>query len=179
MRSAANKELANLVNSGVLEPCNHHTDYVSRGLFVPKNLEEEEPQVRLVADFSQVNQILNRPNYPNEGSAQLLKMIDPKHRIFATLDFSSGYYQVFLPEEYCDLFAILLPQGKFRFVRLPQGSSPASDIFNIVSDEDLRDLENVHKNMDDLLASAKNFEELKKILDQILQTCSKKNIKLN
>ena len=77
------------------------------------------------------------------------------------------------------MFAILLPQGKFRFARLPQGSSPAGDTFNIVTDKDLRHLEDVHKNMDDLLASAKNFNEIKTILDQILQTCRRKNIKLN
>merc|ERR1712008_669916 len=81
--------------------------------------------------------------------------------------------------KYRDLFTILLPQGKFRFARLPQGSSPAGDIFNIVTDADLRDFQNVHKNMDDLLVSAKTYNELKEVLDKVLQTCKLKNIKLN
>ena len=181
LRSAATKDFRNLVKSSVLEPCTHHTNWVSRGLFVLKNMEEEEgePKVRLVTDFSQVNKILKCSNYPNEGSAQLLKQINPNNRVFVTLDFSSRYYQVYLPEEYRDSFAILLPQGKFQFARLPQGSSPAGDIFNIVTDEDLRDLEDVHKNMDDLMATAKNFDDIKNILDQNLQTCRRKNIKLN
>ena len=99
--------------------------------------------VRLVADFSPVNRILKSPNYPNEGSSAHLKRINPKAKAFATLDFSSGYYQILIKEKDRDLFAFLIPQGKYRFARLPQGSKPACDIFNIVSDPEIRDIDQI------------------------------------
>ena len=122
-------------------------------MFISKKPDEEteEVKVRLVADFSPVNRVLQTPNYPNKGSSAHLKMINPKSKAFATLDFSSGYYQIPFPEKDRDLFAFLLPQGKFRFTRLPKGTKPAGDIFNIISDEELRELGQAQKNMDDIL----------------------------
>ena len=95
----------------------------------------------MVADFSPVNRILKSPNYPNEGSSAHLKRINPKAKAFTTLDLSSGYYQIPIKEKDRDLFAFLIPQGKYRFARLSQGLKPACDIFfNIVSDPEIRDI---------------------------------------
>ena len=110
-----------------------------------KGKETDEVKVRLVADFSPVNRVLKTPNYPNEGNSAHLKMTNPKSKAFATSYFSSGYYQIPIPEKDRDLFAFLLPQGKFRFTKLPQGTKPAGDIFNIISDEELRDLKQAQK----------------------------------
>ena len=77
-----------------------------------KDKETQEVKVRLVADFSPVNRILKSPNYPNEGSSAHLKRINPRAKAFATLDFSSGYYQIHIKEKDRDLFVFLIPQGK-------------------------------------------------------------------
>ena len=98
--------------------------------------------------------------------------------MFATLDFSSGYYQVPIQEEDSDLFAFLLPQGKFRFTRNPQGTKPAGYIFNIVSDEELRDMEQVQKNMDDMLLSKKSFKKLDPVIEKVLSICRKKKYEI-
>ena len=73
----------------------------------------------------------------------------------------------------------MLPQGKYRFARLPQGSKPACDIFNIVSDPEFRDMKDIQKNMDDFLLSEENFKKLDPIIDRILAICQKRNMKLN
>ena len=149
-------------------------------MFIAKKSDSNgELKCRLVADFSPVNEILEQPNYPNEGSATLLKEINPEHKVFATLDLSSGYYQVELPKEYRDMFSILLPQGKYRFARIPQGSKPAGDLFNIVSDPELRELDDVKKNMDDLISSGLDYKKLYPLLDKIFSICERRNIKLN
>ena len=70
----------------------------------------------------------------------MLKQIDLKARVFATLDFSSGYYQVPIKKEDGDLFAILLQRGKYRFCRTTQGSKLAGNIFIIASDPELREM---------------------------------------
>ena len=115
--------------------------WLSRGLFIGKKKEKDsqEVKVRLMVDFSPVNRILKSPNYSNEGSSAHLKQINPEAKVFCTMDFSHGYYQVPIREKDRDLFAFLIPQGKYRFCRLPQGSKPASDLFNIITDLEIRD----------------------------------------
>ena len=135
--------------------------------------------MRLVADFSPVNRVLKSPNYPNEGSDAHLKQIDPSAQVFCTMDFSHGYYQVEISEKDCDLFAFLVPQGKYRFCRLAQGSKPASDLFNIITDPEIRSIPEIQKNMDDLLLSEKNYKLLDPLIDRILSICREKNLKLN
>ena len=98
---------------------------------------EGQPRVE-GADFKDVNRVLKSPNYPNEGSDSHLKQIDPSAQVFCTLDFSHGYYQVEIDERDSDLFSFIVPQGKYRFCRLAQGSKPASDLFNIITDKEIR-----------------------------------------
>ena len=79
--------------------------------------------MRLVADFSPVNRVLKSPNYPNEGSDAHLKQINPDAKVFCTMDFSHGYYQVEISEKDCDLFAFLVPRGSIGFADFPRGPS--------------------------------------------------------
>ena len=139
LRKAADKELARCLKAGVLEPCNHWTPWVSRGMFVPKATKEgEELRVRLVSDLKGLNKKLKHSLYPNESSQALLKRLNNKHRYFSCIDFSSGYHQCLLRPEDRDYFAILLPQGKFRYTRWAQGAAPSGDNFLILSDPGLR-----------------------------------------
>ena len=136
-------------------------------------------KARLVSDFRIVNKKLKRPNWPLEGSSSLLKRLNRNHKFFCTLDFSSGYHQCRLDPEDRDIFSILLPQGKFRYARWPQGASPSSDAFLILSDKDLRNRAWCFKNMDDLLISASTGDILERRIEYVLKVCEKKNAKLS
>ena len=180
LRSAAERELERNIKSDVIEKVDHATEWSSRGFFVKKQGKPEDPiSVRLVTDFRPVNKILRRPGYPNEGSAQLIKRIPADARCFAVLDLTSGFFQCALPEAYRDLFAFVLPMGKFRYKRLPQGTSVSPDIFNLLTDGELRGIPWILKNMDDLLITASNFQELTERRVYVLQVCQRKNIKLS
>ena len=39
--------------------------------------------------------------------------MDPDHRYYGMMDMSNGYHQIEIPEGDRDLFAIILPQGKY------------------------------------------------------------------
>merc|ERR1711951_275953 len=132
LRKAADKELKRCLKAGQIEPCTHWTKWLSRGMFVGKAVKEgEEVRARLVSDFRVLNKALKRPNYPIEGSSQLIKQVNPRHRFWITLDFTSGYHQCALHEDDRDYFSIILPQGKFRYAVHPQGASSLSDFFLI------------------------------------------------
>ena len=58
----------------MLEECNHATDWVSRGMFVPKGVESgEKLHARLVSNLRGINKKLKGSLYPKEGSKALLK----------------------------------------------------------------------------------------------------------
>ena len=109
-------------------------------MFHRKKTKDGSVKVCLVADFKGVNKILKRPGWPNEASSNLLKTIPPEARVFCAIDWASGYYQVEIDERYRELFKLVVPQGKFHFCRLPQGTFPAFDLFNIATDSKIRNL---------------------------------------
>ena len=91
LRKAADKELKRCLEAGQLEPCHHYTKWMSRGLFEGKPTKEGEPiKARMVADFRVLNKALKRPNYPLEGSSQLIKQVNHRHKYWVTLDFNQG-----------------------------------------------------------------------------------------
>ena len=141
--------------------------------------EGDQVKARLVSDFRILNKALKRPNYPLEGSSQLIKQVNPKHKFWVTLDFTSGYHQCTLHEDDRDFFAIILPQGKFRYKVHPQGASSSSDFFLILSDQGLRDRPWLLKNMDDILIGASTIDLLIKRVRYVLGVCRRNNAKLS
>ena len=74
LRQAADNELKHCLDAGVLEECNHATEWVSRGMFVPKAVKPgERLRSMLVSDLRGINKNLKKSLYPNEGSQALLK----------------------------------------------------------------------------------------------------------
>ena len=120
LKDAAETELKRMLEGGLLEEAPGYSKHVSRDFFVQNNTAPGEPvKVRLVADFRGINRKLQRPVHPLENSWGILKRLNPKHRFYAAIDFSSGYSQIPLAEESRELFTIITPYGKYRFTVLP------------------------------------------------------------
>ena len=65
-----------------------------------------------------------------------------------------------------ELLCITTPMGRYKYKVLGQGITNASDIFNFLTDGDLRiNGMNCIKNMDDLLIYSETLEGLKKELE--------------
>ena len=92
---------------------------------------------------------------------------------------SSGYHQVSIHEDSRDIFSIILPSGKYRYCTLPQGASVSSDYFNICTDDDIRGMPGMYKNIDDVLITGNDMEKLEERLEKMLKVCERKNMKLN
>ena len=180
LQRAASAELARILKAGMIEECKTATSWCSRGFFVTKpSSDASDVKVRLVSDFRGVNKILRRPGHPMDGSSMILKRLNPSEGFFCTIDLSSGYHQIALAEESRDLFAIVLPQGKYRYTVLPQGAASSCDIFNLLTDSNIRNKVGYYKNIDDILTSAKDITQLEQRLRALLSTCREKNMKLN
>ena len=136
-------------------------------------------KVRLVADYRGINRKLQCPEHPLDNSWGILKRLNPKHRFFAAIDFSSGYSQIPLAEESRDLFTIILPYGKYRYTVLPQGLSVSPEIFDISTAEEIRNTDNCWKNADDVLGGGGTLEELDVVMRRVFSVCSRRGIKLS
>ena len=173
-----NRELNDAMEAGVLTPCNSHSDWVHQMFPVPKPGKSE---VRLVSDFKRLNSALQRPVFPVESNSQLLRHIPPDSKFFCTLDMTSGYHQCEVHPDDRELLTVICQQGRFRYNCLSQGICSASDFFNFLSDGNVRweaCWRKLLKNMDDVLMGAPTLEALEAMVEEFLQSCHAKNIKL-
>ena len=92
LQKPANNQLAKMITAGVLEPQTKVTDWTARGFSLPKPGRPEE--ARLVVDFSRLNKALSRPGHPYDGSNTILKRLDPKVKVYSSVDLTEGYHQV-------------------------------------------------------------------------------------
>ena len=166
---AAASYIADLMEKGIIEkvedddPC----DFISPAFFVPK----ANGKVRLVTDYKYINQFLDRPVQPFMSSRQIADAIRPESRVFATMDMVQGYYQIALDEESSKLTTFLLPDGKYRYKRLPMGMSIAGDVWNIRTDHVITGVTGALKMIDDILSQATDVEEIEVRLRTVLNRC--------
>ena len=176
------KELVgDLLAAGVLEEVHHNTEWCCKGHFVGK----KDGKVRLVVDLRPVNQAIKRPVKPFTSTDQIRRQLDPKGKVYCTMDMVAGYHQVAIAEESRDLTTFIIPAGRFRFASLPMGLVSSGDYFNIETDDVVEGITGTHKSLDDVLGEGVGATtdearaDLKRKLDTILSRMAAKNIKLN
>ena len=86
------------------------------------------------------------------------------------LDLNIGYYHIELTPEASKLCTIVLPWGKYEYLRLPMGLCNSPDIFQEKMSELMVGLEFARAYIDDLLVVSKgNFETHIQHLEQVWQ----------
>ena len=179
LEAAARKEIARMIKAGQLREVHDYTPYLSRGFFVEKHSEGGEVKVRLVADYREVNKILQRPEVPLENSHFILRRLPPTGRVFAAVDMSSGFSQLPLADESKELFTIITPYGKFEYQVVPQGTAASPEYFEIHTSPKLKDIEDIYKNVDDIMGVGDSMEGLDEKMRRVFDVCKERNIKLN
>jgi hypothetical protein len=98
--------------------------------------------------------MLKRRPYPIPNIPDLLQSLDGLEYATA-IDLSMGYYHTPLcpkSHEYC---TIVLPWGKFRYLRLPMGVAGSVNIFQNVMNNIFADMLKVRAYIDDILVATK------------------------
>ncbi|UYV84611.1 hypothetical protein LAZ67_X002821 [Cordylochernes scorpioides] len=82
-------------------------------------------------------------------------------KVFSTLDLTSGFFQIHIPECDRDYFAFSLPWGRYRFARLAQGAKNSAQIFQWAMNIVLGDLlfKCVRLYIDDVIVYSSSFEQ--------------------
>jgi hypothetical protein len=91
-----------------------------------------------------------------------------------------GYYHIELTPNASRLCTVVLPWGKYEYLRLPMGLCNAPDIFQEKMSELMMELEFAHAYIDDLLViTRRTHEEHLDQLDQVLTKLLEAGLKAN
>ena len=106
-------------------------------------------------------------------------------KVFSLCNVKDGYWHVKLSEPFSYLTTFETPYGRYRWLRMLFGISPASEYFQYMLDQTLEGLPGIHTIADDILVTGEGetHEEAVKDHDRklegLLSRCRSKGIRLN
>ena len=159
----------------IIKVFDEHVIFVSPGMFVPK----DSGKLRLVTDYTYVNQFIERPIHPFPSTREILEGIKPEWKVFIKMDCVHGYFQLPLDEESSFLTTFLLPSGKYRYLRGPMGLKPTNDEWCMRSDAVTEGVPDSKKMVDDILIGAEDLESAVEKARIILIKCREMNITIS
>ena len=174
------EELARLAKASVIKKEEEPTDWASR-LVVTEN---PNGKLRVCIDPQHLNKALKRSHYPLPVIEDILpELADVK--VFSKADLKDGFLQIQLDQKSSKLTTFQTPWGRYRYLRMPFGISPAPECFQRKLDQNLEGLEGIYKVADDILITGRGKckEEAVKNHDanllKLLDRCRERNLKLN
>ena len=135
--------------------------------------------IRLVTDYTKLNSFVKRPVHPFPSVIDILQAIPSSAKVFAKFDAVTGYFQIPLDEASSELTTFLLPSGRYRYLRIPQGLNASSDKWCRRSDAVVEGLPWARKIVDDILSWAPDPETLHNRINIISGNCKKLNVILS
>jgi hypothetical protein len=157
-------ELDYLVRIGVLAS-QQKSEWVSPSFIIPK----KDGRVHWISDLLQLNKIIRVKQYPLPIiTDNLCKCSECK--FFIKIDVSMQYYTFELDKVRQGLFTIIMPFGKYKYLRLPMGLKRSPNI--AIKDADI--------NIDDVGAFSSNWEHhINLLLATILQQLRENGLTIN
>ena len=129
------KEIQRLCNLGVLK-WQADSEWASPTFIIPK----KDNTVRVVSDFREINKRIVRKPFPIPKISTVLQELEGF--TYATaLDLNMGYYTIRLDPDASKMCTIILPWGKYSYLRLPMGVACSPDIFQAKMSELMGTLE--------------------------------------
>ena len=158
LRQGFESELLNMLDAGILTPCDTPTAWNAKAFPVQTN--SDPTKCRIIGDFRGLNRVLLKLYWHTESSNQLLRHIDPNAKVFCIIDATSRFHQCPVDPETSKLLTIVTNAGQFSYQVLPHGVCNSSDLWNILTDG--------NSSIDSDLAILKN-----------MKFAQEKNLKLN
>jgi hypothetical protein len=148
------EELQRMEDEGVIVKENDPTDWCSPLLVRRK----PNGKLRVCMDPRYLNTFLKRATYPLPD----VESVFPKFRgakFFSKLDMTAGFWQVLMDEASSKLCTFSTPFGRYRYLRLPFGISPAPEVFHRIVADVIQDLVGVMHFVDDILIWGETQQE--------------------
>jgi hypothetical protein len=161
-----------LESLGIIRPSN--SLYASPTFIVPK----KDGSIRMVHDYRKLNAQTVVPSYPLPHLDDLIHRLEGR-RVFTSLDFNNGYYQIPLDPATRALTAFVLAFGKWEYNFMPQGLCGPPMHFQQEMNERFAHLGFVFVFMDDILVASSSYEEHLVHLEEVFQILSDLGATLN
>ncbi|XP_014665126.1 PREDICTED: uncharacterized protein K02A2.6-like, partial [Priapulus caudatus] len=174
IRPRLKTELERLTEIGVITPVDEPTPWVSQLVIA----EKKSGKLRICLDPRELNKALKREHYTLPILDDMLHELS-QSRVFSKADLAQGYWHVQLDTESSMLTTFQTCFGRYRWLRLPFGTSVSSEIFQKRLIDALGGLTGVACIADDVIIHAATVEEHDQVLDAFLARCREKGIKLN
>ena len=153
-------EIKRLEGLGVLVRVND-SEWAAPSFGIPK----KNGQIRFVSDFRQLNKFLRRLPFPLPNAQELFRTIDG-FSYCTTMDLNMGFWAIRLSPRAQRLCTIVLPWGKYAYLRLPMGLSCSPDIYQEKISSIFIDLPEVVVYIDDILIITKgSFQDHLSVLE--------------
>ena len=127
----------------------------------------------------EINKRIKRKPFPLPKINDLFQKLEGFH-LATSLDLKMGYNHIELSTESSKLCTIVLPWGKYEYLRLPMGLCNSPDIFQEKMSELMSGLEFARAYIDDLLiVSNDSFEKHLEHMEIVFTRLAKAGLKVN
>ncbi|XP_053374880.1 uncharacterized protein K02A2.6-like [Mercenaria mercenaria] len=174
LREKLEKKLLELENNDIIERVNSPSRWVSPVVVVPKG----DDDIRLVIDIRRSNTAAKRVRHPIPTVDEVLYDLNGS-TVYSKLDISNAYHQLELHPDSREVTTFITHVGMFRYKRLLQGVSCASEMFQKVLEQVLQNCPGTRNIMDDIIVHAPTKDEHQKCLENVLRVLHEKGFTLN
>jgi hypothetical protein len=166
-------ELDHLVRIGVLA-AQQEREWVSPSFIIPK----KDGRVRWISYLRHLNKVIRHKQYLLPIITDILRK-HSGYKFFTKLDVSMQYYTFELDKESQDLYTIITPFGKYKYLRLPMGLKCSPDIAQSAMENVLSDIEDANVYIDDVGAFFNDWVHHVNLLATILQQLRENGFTIN
>ena len=135
-----------MVQDGFITAVSEPTEWISSTVVLMK----PNGKLRFCLNPKPLNKALKRKSYPLPTIDDLLPELS-KAQVFSVVDVKNGFWHVPLDDERSKLTTFATPWGRFRWLRMPFGISPAPEEFQCRLNEAIEGLEGVRTIADDII----------------------------
>lgn len=156
-------------------------DMLVKGIIVPSRSEWNSPVVpvrkkdrgmRIAMDYRKLNSVSKKDAFPMPRVDEVISKLG-KAKIFSTLDFKQGYYQIEMKNADREKTAFRVQGQLYPFTRMPFGLSSAPQTFVWLMDAMFGNLDFVECYVDDLIVFSGSVSEHLVHLEKIFERISK------
>ncbi len=154
LREKLKEELACMEKLDVIKRIDEPTDCVSSLVIVLK----KNGSLRICLDPRDLNRAIKREHFKLPTREEIISQFAGA-KWFSKLDASSGFWQLKLDEVSSKLCTFNMPEGRYRFLRLPYGILSAPEVYHKTIHMIFEHLPGVETMMDDIIVWGSNRQE--------------------
>ena len=174
LRKQVEAELERLEQQDIIERVDGPTPWVSPLVVIPK----KSGEIRLCINMQMENKAILRERHPTPTVDDLIHAMNGS-TAFSKLDLRSGYHQSSLAPESRYITTFSTHKGLRQFTRLNFGTNSASELFQHVVSEQIRDIPNVMNVSDDIIIFGKTKQEHDNALEAVFNRFAKIGLTLD